>query len=108
MSINLQTQIRMTDKAPISFTQVAIETLNSRINQHHLVAPMVRVGVKALGTFSTTFLLAFDQESVEDKIFTIDGFTVLIANKDMMFVIGLEIDFGQKGRDVGFIFNEPA
>lgn len=94
--------------APISFTSLAKSTLVSRIKQHKLVSPKLRVGVKALGTFSTTFLLAFDQEGPDDKVFIIEDLTILIANKDIMFVMGLEIDYGNKGKDEGFIFNEPT
>ena len=106
MSIILQTKFGMQNTAPISFTPSAKEALASSIRHHQLVAPMVRVGVKALGTYSTTFLLAFDLETIDDQVFIIDGFTVLIAKKDTMFVMGLEIDYGQKGKDAGFIFNK--
>lgn len=108
MSIILQSKFGMQNTAPISFTTSAVTALNSKVEQHQLVEPKLRVGVKALGANSTTFLLAFDQESVDDQVFIIDGFTVLIAKKDMMFVMGLEIDYGQKGKDVGFVFNEPS
>ena len=107
MSFILQRIFVMNESAPISFTKAAKVALKANMQEHDLTETKLRVGVKALGNFSTTYLLAFDQEEPDDTIFNIEGFTVLIAKKDMMFVMGLEVDYGQRGKDVGFIFNDP-
>lgn len=105
MSFILQYKFGMQNSTPISFTNSALKELQLRIAKHQISAPIIRVGVKVVGAISNTYLLAFDQPTDSDKIYTISGLSVIVANKDLMFVLGLEIDFVKKGNEEGFVFN---
>lgn len=63
----------------------------------------LRVGVKG-GGCGVSFILGFDKEKEQDQSYTIDDIPVYIQKKEMMFLLGKEVDFYEGADARGFVF----
>lgn len=64
----------------------------------------LRVGVKG-GGCGVSFVLGFDKQKEQDQAYSIDGIPVFIQKREMMFLIGKEVDFYEGSDARGFVFN---
>lgn len=96
------------DEFPIEFTDAAMEELSRSILQYNIQNPVIRIGVKALGAGSVEYLLAIDRKEDNDHVFFHHHKTWVIAPKDMMFVMGMTIDFLNEPGKRGFVFRHQA
>lgn len=65
----------------------------------------LRVGVKG-GGCGVSFVLGFDKEKSGDELFIIGGIPVYIQKREMMFLIGKEVDFYEGADARGFFFGD--
>jgi iron-sulfur cluster assembly protein len=94
--------------APITFTEGALEEL------HRLKTSLVtedesylRIGVKGGGCSGLSYLLAFDKKEDADKVFDIQGISVVMNKAHIMYVLGMRIDWENGLNNRGFTFNNP-
>lgn len=66
----------------------------------------LRVGVKG-GGCGVSFVLGFDKEKENDQSFVVDGITVYIQKREIMFLLGKEVDFYEGADARGFVFVDP-
>lgn len=66
----------------------------------------LRVGVKG-GGCGVSFVLGFDKQKDGDQSYEIDGIPVFIQKKEMMFLVGKEVDFYEGSDARGFVFVDP-
>ena len=96
------------ESIPIRFTPAALEEISRRIERFALKNPVLRIGVKKVGAESTEFLLAFDRVEEKDMVYHEQFCPVVIAAKDLMFVIGMTVDYAILGERPGFVFRSET
>jgi iron-sulfur cluster assembly protein len=70
----------------------------------------IRIGVKTTGCSGLAYVLEFLQDnkfSPYDEEFIYQDFIIRISSKDLIYLKGLEIDWGWEGLNGGFKFNNP-
>ena len=95
-------------EAPISFTADALAELYRLQAEHNDISAYLRVGTKGAGCSGYSYLLAFDDMRDDDKVFEVQGIQVVIEPKQIMYVLGLEIDFVARGNSKGFAFRSRS
>ena len=94
----------MSNNSPISFTDIARENLRSIIENGSMPEPFVRVGMRG-GACGGTYVLGFDQKTEFDDQYLIAEIPVVIDKRQMLFVVGTEIDFDPSAN--GFYLHKP-
>ncbi len=94
----------MSNNSPVSFTDTARENLRSIIESGALSEPFVRVGMRG-GACGGTYVLGFDQKTDFDDQYLIADIPVVIDKRQMLFVVGTEIDFDPGAN--GFHLHKP-
>ncbi len=67
----------------------------------------LRIGVRAGGCSGFSYVLGFDAATPEDKVETIDGIKVVVDNKSVSYLSGMELDYQDGLQGKGFTFNNP-
>lgn len=68
----------------------------------------LRVGVKGGGCSGMSYVLGFDEKPKdEDETFELQGVTVFIDKKSLMYLSGTHLDFTDGLNGSGFVFNNP-
>ena len=69
----------------------------------------LRVGVRGgKGCFGVDYYVGFDQASDQDLSYEIEGIPVLIKKAEMLFLVGVEMDFYEGADARGFHFNKSS
>lgn len=66
----------------------------------------LRVGVKG-GGCGVSFVLGFDKEKENDQKYLVEDIPVFIQKRELMFLIGKEVDFYEGADARGFVFTSP-
>lgn len=66
----------------------------------------LRVGVKG-GGCGVSFVLGFDKPKENDLRYDVNGIPVYVQKKEIMFLIGKEVDFYEGADARGFVFTDP-
>ena len=90
---------------PITITKRAIEEIKKTI-AHKNIPPDygLRVGAKGGGCAGTSFIIGFDRQKEHDMVYTIADLPVYIEKKDVLFLLGTEVDFYEGNDARGFTF----
>ncbi|CAM3513153.1 HesB/IscA family protein [Aquirufa ecclesiirivi] len=91
--------------APVRFTESAKANLLPLVQEGKMPEPFIRVGMKG-GTCGGTYVLGFDSKTEFDEEYVIDEIPLLIDRRQLLFVLGTEIDF--EARANGFYLHKPA
>ena len=68
----------------------------------------IRVGVRTTGCSGLAYVLEYVDETWPGSTsFRQDGFSVVVDNRDLPIVNGLEIDYVRQGLNEGFEFRNP-
>ncbi|MEK7670070.1 MAG: iron-sulfur cluster assembly accessory protein [Bacteroidota bacterium] len=68
----------------------------------------LRLGVKGGGCSGMSYVLAFDEKPREgDKTFELEGLTVNVDSKSLLYLSGITLDFNDGLNGRGFVFNNP-
>lgn len=103
---NLQT-IQL-EKPPIGFTSSALQELHRLYTELNVSDDAVlRIGVKGGGCSGLSYLLAFDKKEEGDSDYEIEGIPVVMKKAQVMYVLGMEVDWETGLNNRGFSFNNP-
>ncbi|AWL09580.1 hypothetical protein HME7025_01728 [Aquirufa nivalisilvae] len=91
--------------APVRFTESAKANLLPLVHDGKMPEPFIRVGMKG-GTCGGTYVLGFDSKTEFDEEYLIDEIPLLIDRRQLLFVLGTEIDF--EARANGFYLHKPS
>jgi len=101
-------QPKINTNAPITFTEGAknelyrlLQTLNIDDKQG------LRIGVKGGGCAGLSYLLAFDHMEEDDTIYHADGIRVLMKKPNLMYLVGMQVDWEDGLNNKGFTFSNP-
>jgi iron-sulfur cluster assembly protein len=68
----------------------------------------LRLGVKTTGCSGLAYVIEFvDDLQEDDTVFETKGVKVVIDAKSLLFLDGIEVDFGKDGLNEGFLFKNP-
>lgn len=89
-------------KDPIQITKEAKEEIASTLAANKIPDTYgLRVGIKG-GACSGTFLLGFDTASNFDQSYEIDGVKVIIDQRQLMYVLGVVVDYEDGVNGIGY------
>lgn len=92
---------------PVQITEKARKEIKDIMQNKKIPAGYgLRVGVKG-GGCGVTFVLGFDREKENDQKYTIDDIPVYIQKKELMFLVGKQVDFYEGSDARGFVFITP-
>lgn len=97
----------MTDN-PIEITPKAAEEIKSILTKKGIPPDyFLRVGVRGGGGCGgASFFLGFDKQKDGDDCYTIEGIKVLIEKRQLLYLIGVKLDFEERKDERGFVFEK--
>jgi iron-sulfur cluster assembly protein len=97
-----------TPPAAISLTGKAVEKIGELLGgQEGDRDQALRVAVRGGGCSGFQYALAFDRPQEDDKVFKVDGVSVIVDKVSMQFVFGSEVDYVEGLQGAGFQVNNP-
>ncbi len=92
----------------ISLTANAIEHLKSLIAEKQAAANSgLRLRVEKGGCAGMQYLMALDQPSADDTIYTQDGVSIIADHESLAYLGGCQIDYVESLADSGFKLTNP-
>jgi len=68
----------------------------------------LRLGIKTTGCSGLAYVLEFvDDVNEDDQLFNIDDVNIIIDEKSLVYLDGIELDFVKEGLNEGFKFTNP-
>lgn len=100
--------MEMITDAPVTLSAGAIEELKRLMDEPGFdTAKKLRVGVKGGGCSGMTYILGFDDVTLEDADFEIDGVPCIMNKSHELYLYGMEVDFQDGLNSRGFTFKNP-
>ncbi|MCP4355393.1 MAG: iron-sulfur cluster assembly accessory protein [Proteobacteria bacterium] len=92
----------------ITITKKAQIHIKNLLSDHLGEYKYIRLAVKSKGCAGATYKIEFaEAPQIDDEEFDFSTFKVLIDNKSLVYLIGLELDYKETDLEEGFIFNNP-
>ena len=94
---------------PVQISKKAVVEIRNIIKNKNIPTDYgLRIGVKgARGCAGVSFMLGFDKKKDDDLEYTFEELDVYIRKKELLFLMGKEIDYYDGGDAKGFVFNDP-
>jgi len=92
----------------VHLTEVAVNKVKQLISKKHCQG--IRIGVRTTGCSGLAYVLEYVKEikfDPFDERISYPEFTILISNKDMLYLKGMKIDYLRNGLNEGFDFKNP-
>lgn len=90
---------------PVSLSERALVEVKNTIAHKNIPSGYgLRVGVKGAGCAGVSYILGFDQKSEKDVEYSLDGVPLFVAKKDVMYLLGVQVDFYEGNDARGFTF----
>lgn len=85
----------------------AAELKNIRVEENIAADKILRLGVKGGGCSGLSYILEFEEKTAFDEELKLNGVPVIIDKRQMMYLVGMELDYQYGLNNRGFIFNNP-
>ena len=95
------------EENPVSFTPNALEELKNVMAAATGQENKLRIGVKGGGCSGLSYVLGVDQKNDEDMEYQIQGLPVIMNKSHAIYLLGMQIDYGDGLNARGFIFENP-
>lgn len=94
---------------PVSLTDIAVEEVKKIMNSKGIPDDYaLRIGVKGgSGCSGMGFMLGFDKTKEGDLSYEQSGIPILVEKRQMMYLVGLQVDFYEGSDARGFTFINP-
>ncbi|HEX7044764.1 MAG TPA: iron-sulfur cluster assembly accessory protein [Burkholderiales bacterium] len=90
----------------ITLTERAAERARNVITKQQGAA--LRIGVKATGCSGNSYVVEVAREiRPDERVFESNGVRVVVAEKNLIFLDGTEIDYAREGLNEAFRFHNP-
>lgn len=94
--------------APLQVTPAAVARLQMLLDQRGKASTGIRIGIRTKGCSGLSYTLEYaDEKSAFDEIVDVEGITLLIDPKAIMFILGTEMDYVEEQMQSGFVFKNP-
>ena len=91
----------------ITLTETAAERVKAFLDNRGKGVGL-RLGIKTSGCSGMAYVLEFiDEVADDDKVFESQGVKIIVDAKSLLYIDGTELDYGKKGLNEGFQFNNP-
>ena len=91
----------------ISMTEAAAQHIRRSLNGRGK-GEGIRLGVRTTGCSGLAYVLEFvDEIQPEDEVFDLNGVSIIVDSKSLIYLDGTELDFVKEGLNEGFKFNNP-
>lgn len=92
----------------ISLTQKSKEKMQSLLAAQAGKYEYIRLGTRTKGCAGISYKVEFaDVVEMGDEVIEIDGLKLVIDNKSLIYLIGLEVDYKETELENGFVFENP-
>ena len=96
------------EKPPVGFTTSALQELHRLYKELEVNEDAVlRIGVKGGGCSGLSYLLAKNKKEEDDSYYDLEGIPVVMKKAQVMYVLGMEVDWETGLNNRGFSFNNP-
>ena len=93
---------------PITITPKAVERVQHLLQQRGKPSLGLRIGIKSGGCSGLSYIVEYaDEKGQFDEVVQLEGVTVIIDPKAIMYLIGTEMDYVAGDFKSGFVFNNP-
>lgn len=93
---------------PINITPGALTEIQRLKNSVDIMpGQALRIGVKGGGCSGLSYLLAFDDIKPSDTLYEIAGVEIILDKSHLMYVMGMQVDYGDGLNARGFTFTNP-
>jgi len=94
--------------APITFTSQAIAAIKRIRTEEGLTeGHALRVGVKGGGCSGMSYVLGFDEVTANDDTYQIEGVTLAVDKRHLLYIANMEVDYQDGLNARGFVFGNP-
>jgi iron-sulfur cluster assembly protein len=91
----------------ITLTEIAAEKMQAALDNRKKGVGM-RIGVRTTGCSGMAYILEFaDVIRDGDVEFKHNGITLIVSEKDLVYLEGMQVDYQKKGLNEGFEFVNP-
>jgi len=92
-------------KLPLTITPKALEKINEiRANKNIPTQYGLRLGMKGGGCMGMSYVIGFDTPNDTDDTYQIADLEIFIAKAQLMYLIGITLDYYEEDDGVGFAF----
>lgn len=92
---------------PVTFTDNALNEIKKVLEGNENEQLHLRIGVKGGGCSGLSYVLGLDQQTDEDMEYQIQGVPVIMNVAHGLYLLGMQIDYGEGLDARGFIFENP-
>lgn len=94
--------------APIQVSEAAVTRLRALLGQRDKESAGIRIGIRTKGCSGLSYTLEYaDEKTAFDEVVEVEGITLLIDPKAIMFILGTEMDYVEEKMQSGFVFRNP-
>ena len=98
----------MTQAAPITLTDTAFSRVKALLVERGKPSVGIRIGIRTKGCSGLSYSLEYaDEKNPLDEVMEIEGVTILIDPKAILFILGTEMDYVEEKMQSGFVFRNP-
>jgi iron-sulfur cluster assembly protein len=98
--------MNLADSLPIQISESAWSEIVKIYNHKNIPQEYgLRIGTQGGGCSGVSYILGFDKKKETDKEYIIEGITIYIEKKHIMFLMGMVVDFEESDEGRGFVFN---
>lgn len=94
--------------AALNVTEAALGRLQMLLDQRRKASAGIRISIRTKGCSGLSYTLEYaDEKSAFDEVIDLNGITLLIDPKAIMFILGTEMDYVEEQMQSGFVFKNP-
>jgi iron-sulfur cluster assembly protein len=95
-------------RMPLTITDAAFERVKSLLTQRNKPSVGIRISIRTKGCSGLSYSLEYaDEKDPLDEMMEMNGVTILIDPKAVLFILGTEMDYVEEKMQSGFVFRNP-
>src|SRR5574337_1944250 len=93
----------------VSVSPKAVEQIKFQLNKRNTPNSYIRLGIKGGGCSGYSYVIQFEDDTPgnRDLVFVVDGISVVVDNKSILYLNGCTLDWEQTLMNRGFKFINP-
>jgi iron-sulfur cluster assembly protein len=93
---------------PLTITPAALDRVKVLLEKRGKPSLGIRIGIRTKGCSGLSYTLEYaDERQPMDEMIEVEGITILIDPKAILFILGTEMDYREEKLQSGFVFNNP-
>jgi len=95
-------------EAPITLTDTAFDRVQVLLAQRGKPSVGIRISIRTKGCSGLSYSIEYaDEKNPMDEMMEVNGVTILIDPKAILFILGTEMDYVEEKMQSGFVFRNP-